>query len=109
MRVVSQLFVALALTSCMIQISQALPTTDNMVMKRDGLPLVGDLLGGALGGGDSRATNVSARPAGQRKKNKMGNNKVHPKKGSMKQNNFKKVKKVKKAKKAKHATTDTME
>ncbi|KAL9548794.1 hypothetical protein MBANPS3_005513 [Mucor bainieri] len=44
MRMVSQLLVALALTSCMVQISQALPATDNMLMERDGPPLVDDLL-----------------------------------------------------------------
>lgn len=103
MRVVSQILVALALTSCMVQISQALPTAnDNMVMKRDGLPLVGDLLGGGLGGASSPATNAYVKPAGHGKKNKMGN-KVHHKVGSKKQNKFKKVKKVKKVK---HAAAD---
>ncbi|KAL9548796.1 hypothetical protein MBANPS3_005515 [Mucor bainieri] len=41
MRMVSQLLIALALTSCMVQLSQALPAADNMLMERDGLPLVG--------------------------------------------------------------------
>ncbi|KAL7316537.1 hypothetical protein PS15m_005620 [Mucor circinelloides] len=86
MRVISQLVVALTLASCMVQISQALPATDNMVLKRDGLPLVGDLLGGTLGGGSSSSgTNANVKPAGHGNKIKTGKKikngkKVHHKK-----------------------------
>ncbi|KAG1123076.1 hypothetical protein G6F42_010881 [Rhizopus arrhizus] len=103
MRVISQLVVALALTSCMVQISQALPTTDNMVLKRDGLPLVGDLLGGTLGGGSSSSgTNANVMPAGHGKKNKTGKKnkagkKVHHKKKPNNRNMIKHAKKVKHA------------